>query len=184
MKIRKDNKNANTAEYWDHRWSTESRGYHSWTVNRMFYHVPDGSSVLDVGSGQAKLLSRLKNEKGCSVYALDISPVAIERASKMGIDGEVYDAENLDLFDEEFDVVVSSHLLEHIENDKQLVENIARITKNIAILAVPDDVIVIDDVGEHLRNYDNESFQELLNPHFSQIHNISLKNHIIYKCIV
>ncbi len=174
--------NANTKEYLDGEWERGVKKFPVYAMNRIYGAIPDGASVLDIGCGNGKFLKRLQMEKGCTVYGLDISPVAIEKLRSLGMEGEVWNAENMDAFTKEFDVVIASHVFEHVENDTGLARNVARITKQFAIIAVPNDCAYPEHTGEHVRKYNKGSLIFLLQEHFNEFEDITLKKHLILKC--
>jgi 2-polyprenyl-3-methyl-5-hydroxy-6-metoxy-1,4-benzoquinol methylase len=106
--------------------------------------VKPGDRVLDAGCGEG-VLSWYLAERGATVTAMDISRPNLENAKtfleKKGVLDRVTlvqgDAENLPFPNESFDVVISSHVLEHLPDfDKGLAE-LRRVTKGRAIVALP-----------------------------------------------
>lgn len=106
--------------------------------------IKPGMKVLDAGCGEG-VLSWYLAERGAVVTAMDISRPNLENAQafleKKGVADRVTlvqgDAENLPFPDASFDLVVSSHVLEHLPDfDRGLVE-IRRVTKGPAIVALP-----------------------------------------------
>ena len=181
----------NSPEYWNSSWDRGVKKFPIHTMNWINRFIPNNISVLDIGCGDGTFLERLKNEKGCQAYGIDISNIAISKVNEKGIPSIVASAEDLDNFGREscFDVVVCSHLLEHIENDDGLVKNIARLTKQFAIIAVPNDCSYPEHTGEHVRKYTKESLIKLLVEHFriiedkTRYNRTTLKNHLIFKCL-
>ena len=173
--------NINSKEHWDNRWvNSPSRSKKcEKIICRM---VEPNLSVLDIGCGGGYLLKILKDR--CTVYGIDISSVSIDLLKISGIDGEIWDAENMDRFNKLFDVVICSHTLEHITDDIKLIKNIRRITKKYAIFAVPNNCIGPEEEPEHQRIYTKESLTELLFPHFKVIEDFSNGNHLILKCSI
>lgn len=106
-------------------------------------HVAPGMRVLDAGCGDG-VLSRMLAERGAIVFGTDISEPNIERcnqyAKEAGLSNmefAVADSESLPFPDNSFDLVVSSHVLEHLPDfDKGLTE-IMRVTKKRAVVAIP-----------------------------------------------
>ncbi len=103
-----------------------------------------GDRVLDAGCGEG-VLSWYLAERGARVTAIDISTPNVENAKKFlekrGVSDRVEvlqgDAEKLPFPDASFDLVVSSHVLEHLPDfDKGLAE-IRRVTKKRAVVALP-----------------------------------------------
>ena len=117
--------------------------------------VPQKGRVLDVGCGDGvltTLLGEALKDREVEIVGADISlPNVISAKQKLvqssispGVSNElapvsyqIADAENLPYSDESFDVVISSHVLEHLPDfDSGLVE-IHRLTRHIAIVALP-----------------------------------------------
>lgn len=104
--------------------------------------VSPGMRVLDAGCGDG-VLSLMLAKKGVVVIGTDISEPNIEAARKfaveedINVDFRVADIENLPFDDNEFDMVVSSHVLEHIPNFDKGLNEIMRVTKKRAVIAIP-----------------------------------------------
>src|SRR3990167_10673366 len=153
--------NANTPEYWNQQWHSGVKKFPLYTMNMIKRLVPKEASVLDIGCGNGKFLRKLIEEKNCKCFGIDISEVAIDEMRNAGIDGIVTSAENLDSIEGEFDIVTASHIFEHIDNDEGLMRNIARLTKQFAIITVPNDCSYPEETGEHVRKYNLDSLREL-----------------------
>lgn len=113
--------------------------YHDWFVQ----HLHKDWDVLDVGCGNGALAYDLKAH--CkSVFAIDINPENIKRAisqfSEQGITYICGDATQYH-FDRDFDAIVLSNVLEHIENRigflKRLYANQNQDKPPILLLRVP-----------------------------------------------
>jgi SAM-dependent methyltransferase len=106
--------------------------------------IKPGQTVLDAGCGEG-VLSWYLAEAGAQVTAMDISAPNLEGAKKFlagkGVADRVTlkrgDAENLPFPDASFDVVVSSHVLEHLPDFDRGLAEIRRVTKSHAIVALP-----------------------------------------------
>jgi len=179
--------NNNTKEYWDKDWGTGKRRFPSYTMNIVRWLIPEGLSVLDIGCGNGKFLRDVRdNSKPGKLFGIDISPVAIKKMNDSGIDGVVWDVENFNDFNMEFDVTVCTHVFEHVDNDIGLAKNIARVTKKLILVAVPNDCSYPEFTGTHVRKYNFESLCKLFeNTDFKTIKNLTrtnkrmLKNHLI-----
>lgn len=105
-------------------------------------HVKQGMRVLDAGCGEG-VLSVLMAEKGAIVTGCDLSePNVLQSrryAHEKGVSVEflVGDAESLPFSDYSFDLVVSSHVLEHLPDFDKGLSEIMRVTKKRAIIAIP-----------------------------------------------
>jgi 2-polyprenyl-3-methyl-5-hydroxy-6-metoxy-1,4-benzoquinol methylase len=104
--------------------------------------VTPGATVLDAGCGEGNL-SILMAQKGAQVTGVDISVPNIQAsrnyAREIGvmIHFETADLEKLPFPDNSFDVVVSSHVLEHLPSFDKGLQEIMRVTKKRAIIAIP-----------------------------------------------
>ncbi len=106
--------------------------------------VRPGQSVLDAGCGEG-VLSWYLAERGAFVTAMDISRPNLEGAKKFlerkGVADRVTlvqgDAERLPFPDASFDVVVSSHVLEHLPDFEAGLSELRRVTKSKAVVALP-----------------------------------------------
>lgn len=109
--------------------------------NAIMPHIPAGSSFLDVGCGAGYSLMKAYSELGCDVKGIDPAPGAHgvgrfteglwkERPIIQG------SAEALPFEDGVFDVVYSSHVLEHVENETQAINEMKRVLKPGGILII------------------------------------------------
>lgn len=113
---------------------------HEMQYQSVLAHVRKGMKVLDAGCGEG-VLSSMMAEKGAEVVGVDLSVPNIEAAKKYA--GKVRvsfltgDVENLPFNDNSFDIVVSSHVLEHIPDFNQGLREVMRVTKKRAVIAIP-----------------------------------------------
>jgi SAM-dependent methyltransferase len=95
-------------------------------------------SVLDVGSGRGELLESLV-KSGIFATGLDSDSSCVLRCQEIAsaVQGDLNDIE--EVFDERsFDLVIASHVLEHLENPTRVVRSIAKVTRQYLIVAVPN----------------------------------------------
>lgn len=136
-----------------------------------------GSSLLKVfelGCGDGRFLKKLR-DMGYECYGIDLNPNSISRAKNMGL-VNVYVAkldENFTSnFKEYFDVVFAFHVIEHIEDIKNVIKNIAQIlkAKGLLFLSVPNPerlskrffIESWDNPPYHLTRWSKESLKLLL----------------------
>lgn len=105
--------------------------------------VRPGIKVLDAGCGDG-VLSVLMANKGAMVVGCDFSKPNIEAAKGYitehhitNVEFLVGDVEHLPFQNNSFDLVVSSHVLEHLPSFDQGLREIMRVTKKRAIIAIP-----------------------------------------------
>ena len=122
--------------FWVRRYT--HRAIHQQIVDKL---VP-GESVLDAGCGEG-VLSCLAAGAGARVTGVDISTsnmtAAHALAESMGVDvaWAQADAAALPFGDNSFDVVASSHVLEHLPSVQEGLREIHRVTRGKALIAMP-----------------------------------------------
>lgn len=105
-------------------------------------NVQPGTTVLDAGCGEG-VLAIMMAKKGAKVSACDISEpnimAAKQAAQEAGVEINFFqaDSEKIDLPDNSFDLVVSSHVLEHLDDFDQGLRELMRLTKKMAVVAIP-----------------------------------------------
>jgi SAM-dependent methyltransferase len=114
-------------EYDSHRYASVNR-WDSTHLRRIDRLLPmgEGDRVLEVGCGQGHLTRRLA-ERGVDVVGIDANPNASEVS---GSDRVLHmRAEDLDFGDDEFDVIVSVHAIEHIPPLEEAAAEMARVLR-------------------------------------------------------
>ena len=101
-------------------------------------HVRPGGSILDVGSGRGELMDLLAGG-GYTVSGCDLDEECLRLSRRFGPATKV-DIEKItpDTFDQQFDCIVMSHVLEHLENPRQTLGRLAMFSKGLMIIAVPN----------------------------------------------
>jgi ubiquinone/menaquinone biosynthesis C-methylase UbiE len=111
--------------------------------NAIKEYVPKKSSFLDLGCGTGYLMKKAIEDCECRVVGIDPQPLLagvrtdITENEKFRIIKGV--AENLPFSDEYFDIIHSSHVLEHVQNSLKVFQEIKRVLKvdGIIIIGVP-----------------------------------------------
>ncbi len=117
---------------------------HQTEFESIIFFINPEETVLDNGCGDGALAIMLAG-KGIKLTTCDISAPNIARAreyaEKEGLAGKIEfltaDAENLPFPDNSFDLVVSSHVLEHLPDFRKGLKEIHRVTRKRAIIAMP-----------------------------------------------
>lgn len=127
------------------RWKSKYplRSYaHEMQYQGVLRHVEKGMKVLDAGCGDG-VLSYMMAERGALVTGVDLSVPNIASAeSRNSGSGQMVkfilgDVESLPFPDNSFDLVVSSHVLEHLPDFDRGLREIMRVTKRGAVVAIP-----------------------------------------------
>jgi len=94
--------------------------------------------VLDIGCGRGELLADLK-QRNTRPFGLDMDEECVRMSSRYGEIklGEISSIPDL-YNNESFDLVIASHVLEHLDNPKMGVALLKKITKKYLIVAVPN----------------------------------------------
>ncbi len=100
--------------------------------------LSNDSRVLDFGCNTGRLVSRLREQAGCEVYGIDHNreALAIARAAHSAVRFDVSDDERLPYPDAHFDAVVLSHVIGHLRQPRQALEEVRRVLRPTGRLAV------------------------------------------------
>jgi ubiquinone/menaquinone biosynthesis C-methylase UbiE len=109
--------------------------------NAILQYIPENSSFLDVGCGAGYSLMKAHTELGCSIQGIDPAPGAHgvgryasdEWKSLPILKGS---AEELPFEDNSFDVVYSSHVLEHVVSEEKALIEMKRVLKPEGVLII------------------------------------------------
>lgn len=122
--------------------------------------------VLEIGFGSG--LTLFSFDPSSEIYGLEISASAIaearRNASHMGYrhhDFQQADGSRIPYESRKFDIVIASHVLEHVEDDAGLLQEIHRVVKpdGVAVILVPINENYNDP--NHVRHYTSASFTQL-----------------------
>lgn len=133
------------------------------TINRQF------GSALDLGCGVGSNLTVLAKYSR-EVKGIDYSPQAVSFCRKKGYQNVlVGNVHHLNLRSQ-FDLVLCSELLEHV-NDKKAVQEISKVLKKggYFLFSVPAHQYLWndnDDLSQHLRRYEKKELVKLLSTEF------------------
>jgi ubiquinone/menaquinone biosynthesis C-methylase UbiE len=96
--------------------------------------------ILDVGCNKGSLVKALRNFSN-KVYGCDINKEAIKNSNIDGL--KIISIEKLDYNDNFFDKIISSHVIEHIDNLENTMREIKRVLKpnGICVLIYPFEII-------------------------------------------
>jgi len=129
--------------------------------------------LLDIGCGEGRGLKYLRDKVNSYTGIDKIAEVLSVLKDKFPQD--TFLQMNIPPFkgltSESFDSVVSFQVIEHIENDKYYVQEIARVLKpgGTAILSTPNIKMSLTRNPWHVREYTHEEFRDILAAEFSSV---------------
>lgn len=133
-------------------------------------HAP--ARVLEVGCGDGSILARMSEVGfGEALHGVDISSTGVAKANARGIPRlvgcQVYDGQTFPFEDDAFDLVVLTHVVEHLEYPRAVLYEAARVAKRVFIEVPLEDTIrmprdfVADAVG-HINFYSPATIRRLV----------------------
>jgi SAM-dependent methyltransferase len=144
---------------WQAVWLQRPERFNTWPMVSSL--LPFSPARLELGPG---LRPRLPIE---GTHFIDISGSAIERLNARGGIGTAGCISSLPFADGQFDLVCAFDVIEHIDDDRQIVREVSRVLKDRAVLicAVPLHAHLwteFDDWVGHVRRYAPAELQALL----------------------
>jgi len=129
-------------------------------------------SALEIGAGEGSILSMLSDQKFAkSLYALEISSSGVKniRNRKIGslIECHQFDGYNIFYEDNYFDLAILSHVVEHVEHPRQLINEAKRVARYVFIEVPLEDNFMqpqnfsADKVG-HINFYSPKTIRRLV----------------------
>lgn len=94
------------------------------------------STVLDIGAGEGSVLQRLADSGfGRRHFALDISGSGVERSRKIQtlVECRQFDGYTVPYPDATFDLAILSHVVEHVEHPRLLLNEAARVADHVFV---------------------------------------------------
>lgn len=99
--------------------------------------------VLEVGAGDGSILYYLDQQKFAKeLYAIEISESGVKQIKSRNLKSikevQIFDGYQIPYADQEFDLVILAHVLEHVEYERQLLRELKRVAK-FQVIEVPRD---------------------------------------------
>lgn len=90
--------------------------------------------IIEIGVGEGSVLKRLSEMNfGKELYGLEVSKSGVEATRQKDISNlvkvDVYDGYNMSYGDDEFDLAILSHVVEHVEYPRLLLNEAIRVAK-------------------------------------------------------
>lgn len=103
--------------------------------------IPEGATFLDVGCGAGYAMQKASSDLNCDCSGIDPEPGAhgVGRYVKeMVADEKIIQgfAESIPFEDQKFDIVFSSHVLEHVNNEEKSLQEMGRVLKDDGTLII------------------------------------------------
>ena len=174
--------NRNTPEYWDGEWAKRGERnleFYPFIVEKL--KEWGCKRVLDYGCGRGDLLEKI-DEAGINGRGLDISNEGVTVCRNRGLFAELYtDGDDLAQpfgFVRRFDAIVSTEVLEHLDDDVGKLNEFFEYTDRV-IYSVPFDCLPPGVEPEHRRVY-TEEYVRRITPHLKQV--VLWGNYLIAIC--
>lgn len=167
-----------------HWWFVGRRRLFRRTINKLT--LSRSVQVLDVGTSTGTNLRMLREMGFKDVRGLDRSDEAIRWCAEKGF-GKVEkgDVCSMPFDDDQFDLILATDIVEHIEDDAQALREIRRVLKpdGHAIITVPAFQGLWgaqDDISQHKRRYTKAAFLSLLRDGGLSVHESFYFNFILF----
>jgi len=129
-------------------------------------------NILEIGSGDGSILKRMSELNfGKKLFSLEISESAVETINNRKIKNletcKLFDGSSTPYNNQQFDLVILSHVLEHLEYPRQMLYEAARVAKFVFVEVPCEDNFrlssdyVPDKVG-HINFYNPKTVQRLI----------------------
>lgn len=200
--IIEENSTKNNVEFYDHLWKEEWQDMERLNptarhLERMIVkliHQTEGvRSLVDVGCGMGVNVKRIrKHFPDLFITGTDLSPNILRIAENyVGADPKTkYRPFDLgkDRLEEEFDLVLCSQVLEHIEDDRMAIQNLARMCKRYLLITVPAGKFnSTSTLNGHFRHYQlNDLTKKVVEANFEilYVRQWGFPFHSIYKSLL
>jgi ubiquinone/menaquinone biosynthesis C-methylase UbiE len=142
--------------------------------------------VLEIGFGSGETLFSFP--RNCEIYGTEISSAAIKSAENKASEKKYtywqfrQTDDLLDFEDNAFDIVIVSHVIEHIRDDQTVINDIFRIMKTggVAVIVIPINENYPNPYHEHI--YSTLEFQKKAQAAgFSNL--FSMENDLLYRLV-
>ena len=148
----------------------------------------DRKEVLEIGCGDGAILQRLSSTGFSSRYTgLEISASGVRAVQEKSIPGtsvELFDGYELRFADKQFNLAILSHVIEHVEYPRRLIQEAARVASRVFVEVPLEDNLrlsadfVFDPVG-HINFYNVKTIRYLV----QSCGMVILGSHVSHGCL-
>ena len=114
---------------------------HAWYLLHEIIKLIPGSvkNVLDVGAGTGLAAAVIKAVRpGITVNVCEVDNAGSHYWHLRGLEGKIFDGVKLPYPDNSYDFVMSSHVVEHVDNPADFIKEMWRVARKRLVVAVPD----------------------------------------------
>ncbi len=155
-------------EYWKSREPNVFREGSDRTERTIAGIVDAGSTLLDIGCGDGRLLSFLRLGKGIRGDGIDISKTAVARCRERGLNCRVADIQKNLKIEKDYDYIVITDVLEHIPKPEHVLLQVRGKFRKKLVITIPNIGMFFNRIrllfgkfpldwywhpGEHLRHW-------------------------------
>ena len=155
-------------------------------IYRLMKDQRKDARILDIGCSGCALLFFLRARGFTGLQGIDINKDAIDLCRQKGISNvQLASAEKTEFADQQFDILIASDILEHIEDEDKALSEWHRILKKggVLIIFVPAFQFLWsphDDINLHHRRYAQKGLIKILQKNGFRIERSSYWNSILY----
>ncbi len=137
--------NINTKNYWNQRYLEKNTNNGTSALESILewvdsYSFPHDFSAIDLGSGPLKpgsfMVHLKKKFPNSDCHVFDISDEMVKSWEGSGISYKTGELSKLDFNDNMFDMIICSHVLEHVTEIEEALSEIKRISKDGSIVII------------------------------------------------
>lgn len=115
-----------------YEWVSRFPAYHAdarweWTAMRRLLEQRKSVHLLELGCGDGRFLASLADLRHVKAMGIDLSDVNIARARALGLKAQLAAINDIFGSNERFDMIVMTHVLEHVESPLSVIENCKRL---------------------------------------------------------
>lgn len=147
------------------------------------------NQVVEIGCATGELLNQFLNDKDLKKAGIDISDENIKYAQSFFENIDFKSIDYRDYFNankEKIDIVILSDILEHVEDDVEMLkisgQNSKYVLLNMPVEKVPeykDRVYGIDDIEGHLRAYSVKDTEDLIDQAGLKVVDFEVRNYVL-----
>ena len=148
--------------------------------------IGTGADVLDLGTGTGSNLRMLREEGYQNLTGVDLNPLAVDYCLEKGFTSVLAaDATSLPFADGQFDVVLATDTIEHVDDDRKALQEIHRVLVpgGHAMIVVPAFASLWglqDIVAHHKRRYRTGDLVEKIRSSGLEIRQVYYFNYLLF----